>query len=138
MKIQSGWAADTNLIARLQFYETSVDTNPANENYSISYFRLNIWLTLYLQHLQHQFSNMTAGIFPNCEKTNTFQRRVQSFAIPKASRDASVRSPPMGSQKTLPSEHPKPHRIGRFACSCREPALNFSGQLCKHLGLISA
>lgn len=61
METQSGWAADTNLSARLKSHETFVDMNPANENYYISYFQLNIRLTLYLQHLQ--FSNMTAGIF---------------------------------------------------------------------------
>lgn len=61
---------DTNLIARRQLYETFVDKNSANENYYFPYFRLIIWLTVYLQHLQQQFSTMTAGISPHCEKTN--------------------------------------------------------------------
>jgi len=32
-KIQSGWAVDTNLTARLQLYETFVDKNSVTENY---------------------------------------------------------------------------------------------------------
>lgn len=75
METQSGWAADTNLSARLQFHETFVDMNPANENYYISYFQLNIRLTLYLQHLQ--FSNMTAGIFRLWEKRVISEKRAK-------------------------------------------------------------
>lgn len=36
METQSAWAADTNWSARLEFYETFVGMNPANENYYIS------------------------------------------------------------------------------------------------------
>lgn len=54
MKIQSGWAVDTNLIARRQLYETFVDKNSANENYFFPYFQLIIWITVYL-HLQQHF-----------------------------------------------------------------------------------
>lgn len=84
MKIQSGWAVDTNLIARLRFYETFVDKNLANENYYFSWVWLNIWLTVYLQLLQQQFSKVTAGIFPHCKKRNVIPEKSKKLCYPES------------------------------------------------------
>lgn len=40
--------------------------------------------------------------------------------------------------RCCPCSHPKLLWAFCFSCSCREPALSFSGQFCKHLGLFSA
>lgn len=139
MKIQSGWAVDTNLIARRQLYETFVDKNSANENYFFPYFQLIIWITVYPQHLQQHFQKWQQGFSPIVRKQICYLREVQKALLSWQQPEMAWYGPhPSTCRKRYFRSHPTLCWIVCFACSCREPALNFSGQFCKHLGLISA